>query len=104
MKIRTTMKNITVTSVSWKPFANFLGLLGVATGAIKAIILPIIALLAGGNLGGLEGMIKGISAAITSDIPSIVTFGVGGWVAGAAYAYIANWALKVSKGVTLNLK
>ena len=98
------MKNITIISVSWKPFANFLGLLGVATGAIKAIILPIIALLAGGNLGGLEEMIKGISSAITSDITSIVTFGVGGWVAGAAYTCIANWALKTSKGVTLDLK
>ncbi len=97
------MKTITITHVAWKPLANFLGLMGVATGAIKAIILPVIALLAAGSVGGVDGAIKGVSSAITADIPSILTFGVGGWVAGAAYAWIANWALKVSKGVTLKI-
>jgi hypothetical protein len=104
MKIKANMKSITITSVALKPFANFMGLMGVATGAIKAIILPVLALFAAGNLGGVEGAIKGVSSAITSDVTSILTFGVGGWVAGAAYAWIANWALKTAHGVTLNLK
>ena len=98
------MKKMTITSVAWHPLANFLGLVGVATGAIKAIVLPVLALIGAGGLGSVDAAIKGVSAAVTADLPSILTFGVGGWVAGAAYAWIANWALKVSNGVHFELK
>jgi hypothetical protein len=104
MKIKTIMKKMTITSVAWKPLANFMGLMGVATGAIKAIILPVLALIGAGGLGTVDAAIKAVSGAVTADLSAILTFGVGGWVAGAAYAWIANWALKVSNGVHFELK
>jgi hypothetical protein len=30
--------------------------------------------------------------------------GIGGWIGGAVYAYITNVALKVTKGVTFEIK
>ena len=104
MKIKTTMKKMTITSVAWKPLANFMGLMGVATGAIKAIILPVLALIGAGGLGTVDAAIKAVSGAVTADLSAILTFGVGGWVAGAAYAWIANWVLKATGGVTLETK
>lgn len=104
MKIKVNMKKLTITHIGWMPFANFLGLVGVATGAIKAIILPVVALAGSGGLVDVDTAVKGVSAAVTSDLTSILTFGIGGWVGGAAYAWIANWALKVSKGITLEIK
>ena len=98
------MKKLVITSIGVTSFANFLGLLGVVTGAIKAIVLPVLALIGAGSLGDVDSAIKGVSAAVTSDISSIVTFGVGGWVGGAVYAWIANFVLKITKGVTVGAK
>ena len=80
------MKKLVITSIGVTSFANFLGLLGVVTGAIKAIVLPVLALIGAGSLGDVDSAIKGVSAAVTSDLSSIITFGVGGWVGGAVYA------------------
>jgi|TARA_Y100000310_G_scaffold510_1_gene763 hypothetical protein len=98
------MKKLVITSIGVTSFANFLGLLGVVTGAIKAIVLPVLALIGAGSLGDVDSAIKGVSAAVTSDISSIVTFGVGGWVGGAVYAWIANFVLGWTKGVTVGAK
>jgi hypothetical protein len=98
------MKKLVITSIGVTSFANFLGLLGVVTGAIKAIVLPVLALVGAGSLGDVDSAIKGVSAAVTSDVSSIITFGVGGWVGGAVYAWIANFVLKVTKGVTVGAK
>ena len=98
------MKKLVITSIGVTSFANFLGLLGVVTGAIKAIVLPVLALVGAGSLGDVDSAIKGVSAAVTSDISSIVTFGVGGWVGGAVYAGIANFVLGWTKGVTVGAK
>ena len=98
------MKKLVITSIGVTSFANFLGLLGVVTGAIKAIVLPVLALVGAGSLGDVDSAIKGVSAAVTSDLSSIITFGVGGWVGGAVYAWIANFVLKVTKGVTVGSK
>jgi len=98
------MKKLVITSIGVTSFANFLGLLGVVTGAIKAIVLPVLALVGAGSLGDVDSAINGVSAAVTSDISSIVTFGVGGWVGGAVYAWIANFVLGWTKGVTVGAK
>ena len=98
------MKKLVITSIGVTSFANFLGLLGVVTGAIKAIVLPVLALVGAGSLGDVDSAISGVSAAVTSDLSSIITFGVGGWVGGAVYAWIANFVLKVTKGVTVGAK
>jgi hypothetical protein len=98
------MKKLVITSIGVTSFANFLGLLGVVTGAIKAIVLPVLALIGAGSLGDVDSAINGVSAAVTSDLSSIITFGVGGWVGGAVYAWIANFVLKVTKGVTVGAK
>ena len=98
------MKKLVITSIGVTSFANFLGLLGVVMGAIKAIVLPVLALIGAGSLGDVDSAIKGVSAAVTSDISSIVTFGVGGWVGGAVYAWIANCVLGWTKGVTIGAK
>jgi hypothetical protein len=98
------MKKLVITSIGVTSFANFLGLLGVVTGAIKAIVLPVLALVGAGSLGDVDSAIKGVSAAVTSDLSSIITFGVGGWVGGAVYAWIANCVLGWTKGVTIGAK
>ena len=98
------MKKLVITSIGVTSFANFLGLLGVVTGAIKAIVLPVLALIGAGSLGDVDSAINGVSTAVTSDLSSIITFGVGGWVGGAVYAWIANFVLKVTKGVTVVAK
>ena len=98
------MKKLVITSIGVTSFANFLGLLGVVTGAIKAIVLPVLALIGAGSLCDVDSAINGVSAAVTSDLSSIITFGVGGWVGGAVYAWIANFVLKVTKGVTVGAK
>ena len=98
------MKKLVITSIGVTSFANFLGLLGVVTGAIKAIVLPVLALIGAGSLGDVDSAINGVSTAVTSDLSSIITFGVGGWVGGAVYAWIANFVLKVTKGVTVGAK
>jgi hypothetical protein len=98
------MKTLVINKVGVIPFANFLGLLGVVTGVIKAIVLPVLALIGAGTLGDVDAAVKGVSAAITADLPSVAAFGVGGWIGGAAYAWIANWALHFTKGVTFEIK
>ncbi len=84
--------------------ANFMGLLGVVTGAIKAIVLPILALIGSGGLADVDAAVKSISTAVSADIASVAAFGIGGWIAGWAYAWIANWALKATKGLVVETK
>ena len=81
-----------------------MGLLGVATGVIAAIILPVLALVGAGGLGDVDAAIKAVSAAVTGDLTSVAALGIGGWIGGAAYAWIANVVLGVTKGVTFEFK
>jgi len=98
------MKKLTIKSVGVVPFANFMGLLGIATGIIAAIILPVLALVGTGGLGDVDAAIKAVSAAVTGDLTSVAALGIGGWIGGAAYAWIANVVLGVTKGITFELK
>ena len=98
------MKKLTIKSVGVIPFANFLGLLGVVTGVIAAIVLPVLALVGAGGLGDVDAAIKAVSSAVTGDLTSVAALGIGGWIGGAAYAWIANAVLGITKGVTFELK
>jgi hypothetical protein len=98
------MKKLTIKSLGVIPFANFMGLLGVATGIIAAIVLPVLALVGAGGLGDVDAAIKAVSTAVTGDLTSVAALGIGGWIGGAAYAWIANVVLGVTKGVTFELK
>ena len=98
------MKKLTITKISVMSLANFMGLLGVVTGAIKAIVLPILALIGSGGLADVDAAVKSISTAVSADIASVAAFGIGGWIAGWAYAWIANWALKATKGIVIETK
>jgi hypothetical protein len=98
------MKKLTISKISVMSLANFMGLMGVVTGAIKAIILPVLASIGSGGLADVDAAVKSISAAVSADISSVVAFGIGGWIAGWAYAWIANWALKATKGLVVETK
>ena len=98
------MKKLTIKSVGVVPFANFMGLLGVATGIIATMILPVLALVGTGNLGGVDAAITSVSSAVTGDLTGVAALGIGGWIGGAAYAWIANVVLGFTKGVTFELK
>ena len=98
------MKKLTIKSVGVVALANFMGLLGVATGIIATMILPVLALVGAGNLGDVDAAIKSVSSAVTGDLSSVVALGIGGWIGGAVYAWIANAVLGFTKGVTFELK
>ena len=98
------MKKLTISKISVMSLANFMGLMGVVTGAIKAIILPVLASIGSGGLADVDAAVKSISAAVSADISSVAAFGIGGWIAGWAYAWIANWALKATKGLVVETK
>ena len=85
-------------------FANFLGLMGVVTGAIKAIILPVLASVGSGGLADVDAAVASVSMAVSADISSVAAFGIAGWVGGWAYAWIANWVLKATNGVALEVE
>ena len=104
MKKNESMKTLTITSVGTWSLANFAGLLGVITGAIKAIVLPILALVGSGGLADVDAAVKSVSAAVSADIASVAAFGIAGWVAGWVYAWIANWVLKFTNGITIGTK
>ena len=95
------MKNITITKIGVMSLANFAAAMGAVTGAIKAIVLPVFALVAAGTLGDVDTAIKGISDAISKDIGNVISFAIAGWIGGAVYALIANEVLKITKGITL---
>ena len=95
---------MTVTKINVWSAANFLGLMGVATGAITGVVLPVLALVGAGALGDVDGGISKISTAVSGDLGSIAAFGIAGWVGGAAYAWIANWVLHFTHGVTVETK
>ena len=98
------MKKLTIHKIGVMAFANFLGLMGVVTGAIKAIILPVLALVGSGGLADVDAAVKSVSTAVSADIASVAAFGIGGWIAGWVYAWIANAVLGFTKGVTFELK
>ena len=98
------MKKLTIKSVGVIPFANFLGLLGVVTGIIATMLLPVLALVGTGGLVDVDTAIKSVSSVVTGDLTSVVTLGIGGWIGGAAYAWIANVVLGFTKGVTFELQ
>ena len=98
------MKKLTINKISVMSLANFMGLMGVVTGAIKAIVLPILALIGSGGLADVDAAVKSISTAVSADIASVAAFGIGGWIGGWAYAWIANWALKATKGIVIETK
>ena len=97
------MKKLTINKIGVIPFANFFGLLGAVTGIVSGIVLPVLAVIAAGNLGDVDAAIKGVSDAATADLGKVVGLGIGGWIGGAAYAWITNIALKVTKGVSFEI-
>ena len=103
-RLNNVMKKMTITKIHIRSAANFLGLMGVATGAIKGVVLPVLALVGSGALGDVDGGISKISTAVSSDLGSIAAFGIGGWVGGAAYAWIANWVLHFTHGISVEAK
>jgi hypothetical protein len=98
------MKKLTINKIGVMSLANFLGLMGVVTGAIKAIVLPVLASIGSGGLADVDAAVKSVSTAVSADISSVAAFGIGGWIAGWAYAWIANWALRATKGVVVEAK
>ena len=84
--------------------ANFLGVMGAVTGAIKAIVIPVLALVGTGALADVDTAIKSVSAAVSKDIGNVVSFAIAGWIGGAAYAWITNWVLKFTNGVNFQTK
>jgi len=99
MKKNVSMKTLTITKVGTWSFANFAGLMGVVTGAIKGIVLPILAAVGSGGLADVDAAVKSVSSAVATDISAVAAFGIAGWVAGWVYAWIANWVLKATKGI-----
>ena len=99
-----TMKKLIINKIGVVGFANFMAILGAVTGAIKAIVLPVFALVASGSLADVDGTIKGVADAIAADLPTVVAFGIGGWITGAVYAWIANIVLKATKGFVIETK
>tara|TARA_R100000152_G_C6757591_1_gene181422 strand:+ start:322 stop:639 length:318 start_codon:yes stop_codon:yes gene_type:complete len=98
------MKKITINGIGIVSLANFLGAMGAVTGAIKAIVLPILALAGAGALGDVDTAIKSVSEAVSKDIGNVLSFGIAGWIGGAAYAWIANKVLGLTNGITINTK
>ena len=98
------MKKLIINKIGVLSLANFLGLMGAVTGAIKAIVLPVLALVGSGGLGSVDAAVKSVSAAVSADISSVLAFGIGGWIGGAVYAWIANCVLKATKGVVFETK
>ena len=88
-----------ITKIDTWSAANFLGLLGVATGAIKGVILPVLALLGAGAMGDIDAGIAKVSTTVSADLGSVVAFGIAGWVGGWVYAWMANWVLKWTKAL-----
>lgn len=103
MDLYNNMKKLTINSIGVIPFANFFGLLGAVTGVVGGIVLPVLAVLAAGNLGDVDAAIKSVSNAATADLGKVVGLGIGGWIGGAAYAWITNIALKITKGVSFEI-
>ena len=64
-RLNNVMKKMTITKIHIRSAANFLGLMGVATGAIKVVVLPVLALVGAGALGDVDGGI-GISTLLGS--------------------------------------
>ena len=62
------MKKLTITNIGVVSFANFFGAMGAVTGAIKAIVLPLLAIVGAGSLGDVDTAIKTVSSAISQDI------------------------------------
>ena len=85
-------------------FANFLGLLGVVTGAIKAILLPVLASVGSGGLSDVDAAVASVRTAVSADISSVAAFGIAGWVGGWVYAWIANWVLRATNGVAFEVE
>ena len=84
--------------------ANVFGVLGGLAGVVKVIVLPVLAVIAAGNLGDVDAAAKTIGTAASESIPDIITFGAVGWLGGAAWAYLLNLALKITKGLQWDCK
>mgnify|MGYP003122789627 CR=1 FL=1 len=84
--------------------ANVLGVLGGLAGVIKVIILPLLAVVAAGNVGDVDAVAKTIGTTASKNIPDIITFSAVGWLGGAAWAYLFNLSLKITKGLKFESK
>ena len=60
------MKKLTINKIGVMSLANFLGLMGVVTGAIKAISLPVLALIGSGGLADVDAAVKSVSTAVSA--------------------------------------
>ena len=98
------MKKLIINKIGVVGFANFVAVLGAVTGVIKAIVLPVFALIASGSLADVDSAIKGVATAVSADLSTVVSYAIGGWITGAVYAWIANIVLKATKGFVIETK
>jgi hypothetical protein len=84
--------------------ANVFGVLGSLAGVVKVILLPLFAVIAAGNVGDVDAVAKTIGTTASENIPDIITFGAVGWLGGAAWAYLINLSLKITKGLQWECK
>lgn len=98
------MKKLIISKIGVLGFANFVAILGIVTGAIKAVVLPTLAMLASGTAVDVNAVIKGVADIVSADVSTVVGYGIGGWVTGVVYAWIANIVLKATKGFAIETK
>ena len=84
--------------------ANVVGILGALTGVIKVAVLPVLAIIAAGNLGDLDTALNTIGVTASKSVGDVLTFGVGGWLTGAVYASLLNLTLSWTKGLKVEGK
>ena len=96
------MKKLTKVGVG--SVANVFGLLGALTGVVKVAILPVLAVIAAGNLGDVDAAVKTIGTVASKNIPDVLTFGIVGWLGGAVYAVLLNQVLKWTNGLEWEVK
>ena len=73
--------------------ANVFGVLGGLAGVVAA-----------GNLGDVDAVAKTIGTTASNNIPDVITFGAVGWLGGAAWAYLLNLSLKITRGLNWECK
>lgn len=84
--------------------ANVFAVLGGLAGVVKVVLLPLLAVIAAGNLGDVDAVAKTIGTTASQNIPDVITFGAVGWLGGAAWAYLLNLSLKITKGLQWDCK
>ena len=93
-----------LTKVGVLSVANVVGLLGSFTGAVKVVILPVLALLAAGTLGDVDSAVNTIGETVSKSVSNILGFGIVGWLGGWVYAWLLNHVLRWTNGLDWEVK